>query len=398
MARILIDGRFIGVGESISRYTLEILSGVLKLDKENDYTLLVRPQGAKEVKQFFGLTSDVGRQMTSSDFQLKILDIPHYSLSEQTKLLQYLSKENFDLVHFTQFNHPVRYKNKYIVTIHDLTMFGHLHRQRNPIKRLAFSQVMKSAVRDSNLIISVSGTTKKEVVQYYDVIPEKITVTHLGVDEKYSDKIENRESRIEEFKRKHKIENDYILYTGMWKRHKNILRMLKAFEKYLNDKTNSNPQCPKTQLVLIGKIDLREPEVLKEIDRINSIKKNFQPIITTGFIKEEDLPIAYAGALAYIMPSLSEGFGLPPLEAMACGTPVISSKESCMPEILGDAAYYFDAYNVDYIAKAIAKITGNKELRAELSKKGLEHAKKYSWDKTAKKTLEVYKKALEISR
>ena len=131
-------------------------------------------------------------------------------------------------------------------------------------------------------------------------------------------------------------------------------------------------------------------------DRSESKDLSLKPIITTGFIDERELPIAYAGALAYIIPSLSEGFGLPPLEAMACGTPVISSKESCMPEILGDAAYYFDAYNIDDMADAMGKVVTSEDLRKELIEKGLRQVKKYSWSEAAKKTLEVYEEVLAI--
>jgi glycosyltransferase involved in cell wall biosynthesis len=119
--------------------------------------------------------------------------------------------------------------------------------------------------------------------------------------------------------------------------------------------------------------------------------------VTTGFVLEDELPIAYAGALAYIIPSLSEGFGLPPLEAMACGIPVISSKESCMPEILGDAAHYFDPYSVNDMAQAMEKIISDEKLRKDLVAKGLEQVKKYDWDRTAKETLKVYKEALRLN-
>ena len=122
---------------------------------------------------------------------------------------------------------------------------------------------------------------------------------------------------------------------------------------------------------------------------------NNDAITTTGFVDEPELPLFYAGALCYCIPSLSEGFGLPPLEAMACGTPVISSDVSAMPEILGDAPLYFDPYNIDSIAKAMTKIVSDEKLRKELSKKGLEQAKKYSWDKTGEMTLEVYKEVLD---
>ena len=408
MKKILIDGRFIGVGDSMTRYTLEILNGVLKLDKENDYTLLIRPQGKKELARYPEIEH-------ASNLRLEVLDIPHYSLAEQSALLKYLSKEKFDLVHFIQFNHPLRYKKPYVVSIHDLTMYGHLHREKNPIKRLAFKAVMNSAVYDSTKIITISNTTKDDILDNFKVKPEKIEVTYLAVDPKFNVQARDQKSDINKFKEKYKIQKNYFLYTGMWKKHKNILRMLKAFGKYVNDeflisndKENSRFHVPNIQLVLVGKIDKEEPEVTDEINRINSSLAvilgdrseskdlSLKPIITTGFIDERELPIAYAGALAYIIPSLSEGFGLPPLEAMACGTPVISSKESCMPEILGNAAYYFDAYNIDDMADAMGKVVTSEDLRKELIEKGLKQAEKYSWEATAKKTLEVYHEALKV--
>jgi len=373
--RILIDGRFVGVGESISRYTLEVVKGVLELDKVNDYTLLIRPQGKKEagvVKKYGNLT-------------IKVLDIPHYSLSEQTKLLKYLNQERFDLVHFTQFNHPTRYRGEFVVCIHDLTLLGHLYRM-NPLKRLGFKEVMKSAAKNSTKIITISEYSKRDIVKTYGADPKKIVVTYLAIDEKYNIKERDKKDEIKEFKQKYGIGGDYILYTGMWKRHKNLVRMLKAFEMFIK-KDNQ------MQLVLVGKVDKNEPEVISEIERINKMTEisGQPPVITTGFVGEEELPIAYAGALFYCIPSLSEGFGLPPVEAMACGTPVISAKISAMPEILGDAAMYFDPYSVEDIEKAMEKLFADKKLREQLSKKGIEQAKKYDWKTTAKETLEVYK-------
>ena len=402
MQRILIDGRFVGVGESISRYTLEVVKGVLELDKVNDYTLLVRPQGKKTAKEFLSRPerSEVSRDSSlkaqndklpsthyslPSNLHLKVLDIPHYSLSEQTKLLNYLNQERFDLVHFTQFNHPTRYRGEFVVCIHDLTLLGHLYRM-NPLKRLGFKEVMKSAAKNSTKIITISEYSKRDIVKTYGADPKKIVVTYLAIDEKYNIKERDKKDEIKEFKQKYGIGGDYILYTGMWKRHKNLVRMLKAFEMFIK-KDNQ------MQLVLVGKVDKNEPEVISEIERINKMTEisGQPPVITTGFVGEEELPIAYAGALFYCIPSLSEGFGLPPVEAMACGTPVISAKISAMPEILGDAAMYFDPYSVEDIEKAMEKLFADKKLREQLSKKGIEQAKKYDWKTTAKETLEVYK-------
>jgi glycosyltransferase involved in cell wall biosynthesis len=419
--RILMDGRFVGVGDSMSRYTLELVKGFLQADSDFEFTLLVRPQGEKIAREF--LTLDSG--LRTRDFSIDVLDIPHYSLAEQTQLLRYLKRKKFDLVHFIQFNHPVRYRGKFVVTIHDLTLFGHLYR-KSRIKGLAFHRVMKSATRNSSRIITISKTSKAAIVESYEVDPKKIEVTYLGVDERYSSDTARQLDRIQQVKDKYHIVDQYILYTGMWKRHKNLLRLLKAFELYKIH--NPEPCLPagrsKLQLVLAGKIDEKEPEVINEIKRINSSlchpdssplchceesgddSKPQSPlggrqsptdvgsILAVGFVDEADLPYLYAGALAYCIPSLSEGFGLPPLEAMAVGTPVISSNVSAMPEILGDASLYFDPYSVHEIEKAINRIIIDEKLRSDLSKKGTEQAAKYSWSETAKETLDIYKKII----
>jgi len=393
MKRILIDGRFIGVGESISRYTLELTKEILKNDLENQYTLLIRPAGQDQLKRYPEISA-------ANNLKVVSLDIPHYSLAEQTKLLKFLNEEKFDLVHFTQFNHPIFYRGSFVVTIHDLTLVGHLH-YHNFIKQFAFNTVMRSAVNDSQKIISISKYTMDDIVDFFGTQKSKFAVIYHGLDHnKFNESVRGDQKSIEKIKNDYKISGEYLLYVGAWKKHKNLPRMLKAYENFITSKSGIGPK-----LVMVGTKDVKEPEVLVEINRINdSLNSKFHSpagepnsIILTGpiDIRSDELPKIYAGALAYIIPSLSEGFGWPPLEAMACGTPVISSKESCMPEILGDAALYFDPYNVDEIEKSIGKIVDDQKIRIELSKKGLEHVKKYDLSETAKKTLEVYNNILK---
>jgi glycosyltransferase involved in cell wall biosynthesis len=398
--RILIDARFIGVGESISRYALELTSGILKLDSKNSYTLLIRPEGEKEIERYPEIVE-------AANLKVDILDIPHYSFAEQTKLLSYLNKEKFDLVHFTQFNHPVLYRGKYVVTIHDLTLIGHLH-YHNFAKQLAYNMVMKSAAKDSQKIVAISKTTMDDVIDFFKIDKKKFEVIYHGLDhQRYNIEVKSQKSKVKSFKEKYGIAGEYILYTGAWKKHKNLIRLLQAYEKYVTaaipllDKERLGEVLP--QLVLVGKIDKKEPEVLAEINRINEkckmnencSMKNVQCIVTTGFIEEEELPVAYAGALYYVIPSLSEGFGWPPLEAMACGTPVISSNLSCMPEIQGDAAIYFDPYNVAEIASKIEQFATDEKLREEYAKKGLKQAAEYQWSETVEKTFNIYKQLLQ---
>lgn len=190
MSHILIDGRFIGVGDSISRYTLEITKGILTIDSENQYTLLIRPEGIKTLEEFFKSDLPTGGR-DSHNLKIQVMDIPHYSLAEQIKLLRYLNREKFDLVHFTQFNHPVMYRGKFVITIHDLTLIGHLHRQ-SATTRYAFSRVMISAVNNSQKILTVSKTSKKEIADYYNLSKNKIVVTYNGIDPKYNYQVKSQ--------------------------------------------------------------------------------------------------------------------------------------------------------------------------------------------------------------
>lgn len=387
MKKILIDGRFIGVGESISRYTLEMLAGILKLDQENHYTLLVRPCGLNKAETFFESKEKF------KNLDILVIDIPHYSIYEQTKLLSLLNQANFDLVHFTQFNQPILYKKNYVVTIHDLTLFGHLHRQ-NKLKSLAFNVVMKSAVRNSKKIISISKTTTADILDYYRPDKKKIKLIYHGLDHQtFSPSVKSKMGEIETFKKNYQVDSEYILYTGLWKRHKNLLRLFDAFDLMLQERMIKE----KTKLVMVGKIDNDEPEVLEAILKINK-KYNEKVIITTGFIDEAELPLAYAGAKMYIIPSLSEGFGWPPLEAMACATPVASSNISSMPEILGQAAIYFDPYNIRDMADKISQGLNDKKLLEDKVKLGLSQVKKYDWTRTARETLAVYREILVEKR
>ncbi len=417
MKKILIDGRFVGIGESMTRYTLEILRGILKLDRENQYTLLIRPCGRKSLDDYFAvIPAEAGIQgmdprIKSEDdnrgkliiqqynnLTIELLDIPHYSINEQLKLLKYLNRKNFDLVHFIQFNHPIRYKGSFVVTVHDMTMVGYL-RRANPIRRIAFTKVMESAVANSKKIITVSNTAKKEIVDFYKINPEKVEVVYNGLNhESYNSRVREKSTEIKKVLEKFNIDKEYILYTGMWKEHKNILRLVYAFEKF-SEMRLPDPKSRIIKLVLAGKADKDEKEILTELGRINqslNMKYNVrEAIITPGYIEESELPLLYSGATAYVFASLSEGFGMPPLESMACGTPVIASEVSAMPEVLGEAAIYFDPLDSTNIAEAMEEVTENKNERVEIIKKGYDQVKKYDWSKTAEETLKVYKDILK---
>ncbi|MCX6808141.1 MAG: glycosyltransferase family 1 protein [Candidatus Berkelbacteria bacterium] len=387
MKCILIDGRFIGVGDSIGRYTLELLANILELDRENEYTLLVRPAGLARIQD-----SGFRIKLNKRNLKIEVLDVTHYSFAEQTKFLSYLNHKKYDLVHFTQFNHPVGYKGKYVVTIHDLILLEKCSITNWP-KQIAFRHVMANAIKESEKVIAISKLVKNDIIDKFKPKEDKIEVIYHGIDhEMFNLESKAKTEKLNAFKEQNQIAGEYLLYTGAWKKHKNLQRLFKSFEKVLNNQKKSGI-VQNLQLVLVGKIDQDEPEISAEISRINE-ELGSKAILPVGPRFDQDLVMAYAGALTYVIPSLAEGFGWPPLEAMACGTPVIASNASCIPEILGDAAEYFDPHDTNSIAESIEKIVQDGRLRSELTEKGLVQSAKYNWAETAQKTLQVYRDCL----
>jgi len=368
--KIAIDARFYRSSTGgIGRYTRALIRELMKIDKKNDYTIYITSKDEKEYN------------LDAPNFSVKVVPISHYSVNEQIKFLQILNKEKFDLVHFTNFNHPIFYSGKFVVTIHDLTimLFPTINQQKSILKKFAFNSVMQNAVLKSEKIIAISEATKADVVKYLKGDSAKIKVIYEGIDNKYQIKnIDYKKNGI--IKEKYQITDPYILFVSQWRPHKGLPELIKAFE-ILKEKYRL-----KHKLVLVGKPNLDFPEIIK---RINS-SKYINDIILPGFVADDDLPYIYHNADAFIFPSQYEGFGLPPLEAMAAGTVVVSSKTSCMPEILGDAAIYFNPRNPSDIAEKLADVLSNNKMQKDFIKKGLIHIKKYSWENMARETLKLY--------
>lgn len=358
--RIGIDARlYRSSAAGIGRYSQNLIKNLLELDKENEYVLFMKPDDKQEFDNWI-----IENSLKIDNCKLKIVDIPHYSLSEQTKLAKIIEKENCDLVHFLNFNHPVRYKGKFIVTIHDLTLlfYPEVAKRTNFIKQAAFRYVFKKACKNSSQIIAVSKNTKNDIIKTFHIAPEKISVIYEAADDKEINKKGIR-------KNKEKI----ILYVGQFRRHKNIKGLLEAFAIL-------KKEIP-AKLVLLGKI----PEDF----RIDS-KAILRDTIMPGFVSDEDLAKWYKRADVFVFPSLYEGFGLPGLEAMQAGLPVVSSNKSSLPEVYGNAALYFDPLNPKEIADKIKLVLSDSKIREKLVERGRIQAKKYSWKKTAEETLKLY--------
>ncbi len=350
----------------IGRYSQNLIKNLLEIDTEDQFVLFMTDEDYREFEK---------SKAQNPNVKIQIINIPHYSIAEQTKLPKIIERENLDLMHFLNFNYPVRYKGKFIVTIHDLTLliYPQTAKDTNIFKQSAYKYTMKKACQNALKIIAVSQNTKKDIVKKFKIQSSKIKVIYEAADD--IDKFKNQKSKCK-IKEKYTINKPVILYVGQYREHKNIKGLLETY-KILKETF----AC---QLVLVGNV----PENYKNI--IDN-DPNLRDILRPGFVTNEELTSWYKIASVFCFPSFYEGFGLPGLEAMMMGTPVVASKTSSLPEIYKDAALYFDPSNSHDIADKIKIVLSNEKMSKNLSEKGKLIVKSFSWRKTAEETLKVYK-------
>jgi len=372
--RIAIDARMYGQEQcsGIGAYIKNLTDALFKLDQENEYFLFMREP-------------EFSRFVSPNERVKKVLVAPRwYSYAEQFVLPFQFAKEKFDLIHYPHFNSPVFYCKKSVCTIHDLTPFHFPgHKMGSLIRRIGYRLVFNATVAKARRILTVSDSTKKGIAETFGVPECKIKTTHLGVDEIF--RVPVKSDIINAVKDKYRITQPYIFFIGVWRNHKNIEGLIRAFE-ILKEK-----YALPHQLVLGGREDLHYTKVRDQIEK----SKFKNDIITTGFVSEEDLPALYTGADLFCLPSFIEGFGLIAVEAQTCGTPVVSTSTSSMPEVLGDSALYFDPHSEEQMAEQIKKVLSEIDLRAQLIAKGKENASRFSWQKCAEQTLAIYRQCLE---
>ena len=320
------------------------------------------------------------------------VNAPHYSFKEQIKFLRLLNKEQCDLVHFTHFNAPLLYRGKFITTIHDTTISFYPGKKMNSWwRKVAYDKVIHHAIGKAKKVITVSNNTKKDVIELFGTPEEKIQTVWNGIGEEFH-KVSELEKKV--VQEKFNISSPFLLYTGNWREHKNIVRLLEAFEIILEkSKQDNGPVSLRgLQLVITGKPDPYYPEVMETIEKL----KLKDSVKLVGLVSQEDLIRLYGAANLYVFPSLYEGFGLPPLEAMQCGTPVVASRISSIPEVCGNAVEYFDPTDTADMSRQILKLLLDEELRTSLIRKGEQQIEKFSWDKSANETLKIYEEVIRL--
>jgi glycosyltransferase involved in cell wall biosynthesis len=297
-------------------------------------------------------------------------------------LVKELRRRPVDLLH-VQYTAPPFAPCPVVATIHDLS-FEHLPQTFKRRSRMQLRLTVRRTAHSAARILVPSEHTRRDIIETYNVPAKRVSVTPLAAPEYFVPVEDERELR--RVRELYKIRGDYILAVGSIQPRKNLTRLIYAYTALRRER----PQANLPQLALVGKRAWLYDETLRAIEE-SGIK---DLCLLTGYVSESDLPALYTGALCFVYPSYFEGFGLPPLEAMQCGAPVIAGNKTSLPEVVGDAGLLVDPFDERALARAIARIIDDPRLRARLRLKGLERARSFSWRETARLTIKAYEQAV----
>jgi glycosyltransferase involved in cell wall biosynthesis len=365
MKKIVIDAR--EYSSSTGRYVRKLLEYLVQVDTDlsHKYVVLLKP---KDMDSY---------QPKSKRFTKQVCRWKEFGFGEQIGLAWQLYRLRPDIVHFGMTQQPLLYFGKTITTIHDLTTTRFRNPSKNKwvfkIKQQIYIVMTKIVARKSAVIITPTEFVREDVAKFANINSRKIIATHEAVDP-----FDEKEEEIPEL-----VGKEFIIFNGRPLPHKNLRRLMKAFALVHNDK-------PDLQLVIAGKKDAS----FRSYERLAKRLEIIDSVLFTDFIPDSQLAWALSNAKAYVYPSLSEGFGLPGLEAMQYGTPLISSKATCLPEVYGDSAEYFDPRDVADMAAKIQKVLGSEKRQKELVALGKKQITKYSWKRMSEQTRDIYKTVL----
>lgn len=365
MKRIVIDAR--EYPTSTGRYTRKLIEYLEKIDgnsNQRQYVVLLK---SKDFDDY---------QPKAKNFSKQSADVKEFTFAEQFKFLRQIRNLKADLVHFQLVQQPVLYFRPVVTTLQDFTTLRFNNPSKNIVvfkfKQLVYLLVNFWASIKSRQLITPTEFVKQDAMRLLKSNPKKITVTLESAD-----KITVPSEQIDSLK-----SVPFLMYVGRSLPHKNLERLIDAFAILKNNHKD-------LKLILVGKKD-----ELMERHIAYAKKRSIKGVEATGYVSEGQLRWLYENTACYCFPSLSEGFGLPSLEAMQHGAPVASSNATCLPEVNGDAVHYFDPLDIEDMAHKINDVITDEKLRKDLIKKGHRQVKKYSWQRMAEQTLEVYKKAL----
>ena len=369
--RIAIDAHSVGTGLGGNEsYATNLIEALAEVDSVNSYTLYVT---RREALERFG--------NRWPNFSVRAT-LPHTPLIRiPLTLSAELRRNPVDVLH-VQFTAPPFSPCPVVVSIHDLS-FEHLPQTFKWRSRKQLRITVRRSAREAAQVIALSEFGRSDIIASYHVRSENVSVIPLAAPAHF--RPVQDEGELQRVRQTYGIEGDYILSVGAIQPRKNLSRLVAAYSRL----RTARPEVKLPQLVLVGKCAWLYDETLRTIKELEVSDS----VILTGYVREGDLPALYSGALCFVYPSYFEGFGLPPLEAMKCGAPVIVGNKTSLPEVVGDAGVLVDPFDVDQMASAIQRVITDSNLRAQLRVKGLERAKLFDWQETARQTLSVYRKA-----
>jgi glycosyltransferase involved in cell wall biosynthesis len=355
----------------IGTYIRNLLRQLARLDRETEYVLFCRPDDVPALATL------------GENFRPVVETAGKYSLAEQWKIPLALRREDVTLFHAPHYVLPPLVGRRSVVTIHDCI---HLMFPQYLPNRLAFAYAQASIVtasRRATRILTVSESSKRDILRFVDLNPEKIDVIYNGYDERFA--VEPREEDVVRVRDRYQLHDEFVLYAGNVKPHKNLERLIEAFHLVRNRGLDH------LKLVLMG------DEISKYASLRRAVHRHqlHRYVRFLGYLPEETLAVMYRLAGVFAFPSLYEGFGLPPLEAMVSGTPVVTSNVSSMPEVAGDAAVLVNPYDPEAIAEGIYQVLTDDQLRRSLRQRGIARARQFSWEDAARRVREIYQQVVE---
>ena len=363
--RVAIDARKLhdfGIGT----YTRNLLRHLARIDHETDYVLLCHQPDL-----------DIGAQL-GRNFRTTLVGAANYSVREQFQVPWVLRREQPDVFHAPHYVLPPAVLCRSIVTIHDCIHLMFPQYLPNRAAYLYAKASMWSAARRSHKILTVSEASKRDIIRLLNVPADKIVVVYNAIDERFG--ITPSDDAVARIRERYQLDRQFVLYVGNIKPHKNLVRLVEAFD----------------QLRARGFTDLTLLIIGDEISKLPALRravhshKLHKHVRFLGYLPDETLAILYRLSAAFAFPSLYEGFGLPPLEAMACGAPVVTSNVSSLPEVTGDAAVLVDPYDAVSIADGLARVLSDPALRAQMRTRGFARAREFSWERSVVRTREIY--------
>jgi glycosyltransferase involved in cell wall biosynthesis len=366
--RIGIDARKL-YDFGIGTYIRNLIRYLARLDRDTEFVLLCRPEDRQAL-------ASVGE-----NFRPIPQTAANYSFAEQVRIPLALRRERIRLFHAPHYVLPPLVGCPSVVTIHDCI---HLMFPQYLPNRLAYHYARASislAARRATRVLTVSESSKRDILRFVDAPPEKIDVIYNAYDERFA--VEPLEEDVIRVRERYQLHDEFVLYAGNVKPHKNLERLIQAFNLV---RARGLDQL---KLVLIGD-EISKYAVLRRAVHQHQLHKYVRFL---GYLPEETLAVMYRLAGVFVFPSLYEGFGLPPLEAMASGTPVVTSNVSSLPEVAGDAAVLVDPYDPNAIADGIYRVLTDEALRRDLRQKGLARARQFSWETSVRRVREIYRLA-----